>query len=699
MLRLERSTPVQFLPGVGPARAALLEKLGVRTLDDLLLHVPREYLDARQVRTIASLRPDELVTVVGVVGAHEIRRARGRSDLRLRVVDATGTLGVIFFGQGFLARALPEGATVALIGQLAPGPGRTFANPLFEVLPDDAPAQLAAGRIVPRHPLTAGVSGRQLRTWIRAALDAIKDEPAASDPLPAALRERLDLPGLAAALEAVHFPADLAAAERARRRLAFDELLAVQLVLAVRRRARQESGGLVTARGVARAKAAIAALPFAPTGAQKRAVNEIVRDMRNPRPMHRMLVGDVGTGKTAVALLAAACAAEAGFQVAFMAPTEILAEQHFRTLGALGAAAGLVVARWTGSTGAAERRELKRRLALPADDPHRVDVLVGTHALLEPEVPLPRLGLVVVDEQHRFGVRQRAALAAKGAGFPDVLVMTATPIPRTLALALFGDLDVTVLDERPASRKPIVTRVLDEARREELYGFLAAELARGRQAYVVYPLVEESEKSELRAATAMVESLAKHPKLAGFRWGLLHGRMKPAEKDTVMREFSAGSIDGLVATTVIEVGVDVPNATVMVVEHAERFGLTQLHQLRGRVGRGAERSACLLLAGPRASPEARARLALLARSDDGFRLAEEDLKARGSGELWGARQTGLPEFRLADLARDLDLVEVARDAAQAMIEDDPHLLAREHAMMRERLLRRYAEELSWKATG
>jgi ATP-dependent DNA helicase RecG len=698
--RITTTTPLQFLPGVGPARAARLERLDLRTVHDLLLHVPRDYVDARRVVPIARLVPGELVTVVGRVVASAARRLRGRTDVRARVADDSGTLAVTWFGQGWLARTLPEGTTVVLIGTLAPGPGRQFVNPLFEVLAEDAAALLAEGRIVPRHPLTAGVSGRALRSLVRRALDAVGGELDAADPLSPSLRARHALPGLREALEAVHFPVDLEAAERARRRLALDELLVVQLVLALRRRARQESGeGLVTARGVARARAAIAALPFEATAAQKRAVNEIVADMKRPRAMHRLLVGDVGTGKTVVALIAAACAAEAGFQVAVMAPTEILAEQHFRTLSALGAAAGLAIARWTGSTGERERRELRRRLALAAGDPLGVDVLVGTHALLEPEVPLPRLGLVVVDEQHRFGVRQRAALAQKGAGLPDVLVMTATPIPRTLAMTFLGDLDVSVLDERPKNRKPIVTRLLDESRREELHAFLAAEFVRGRQAYVVAPLVEESEKSDLRAARALVETLQRHPRLAAFGWGLLHGRLKPAEKERVMAAFAANRISGLVATTVIEVGVDVPNATVMVVEHAERFGLTQLHQLRGRVGRGAERSVCVLLAGPRASPEARERLALLVRSDDGFRLAEEDLKVRGPGELWGSRQTGLPALRVADLARDLDLVETAQALARRMIEEDPQLARLESAALRDRLLREFAEELSWRATG
>ncbi|MEP7028369.1 MAG: ATP-dependent DNA helicase RecG, partial [Candidatus Eisenbacteria bacterium] len=579
--RLTATTPVQFLPGVGPGRAALLSRLGILTLEDLLLHVPREYLDARRTVPIARIPPSGLVTVVARVEAVESRRSRSRTDLLARVRDETGVLGVRWFGQGFLAREIVVGKTLALVGELAPGPGRAFLNPLFETLgegPGEEPGP--AGRILPRHPLTAGVTARAMRRSVRTALDALAAELTEQDPLPEELRRELGLPGLAEAYEAVHFPETPEAAERGRKRLAFDELLLAQLLLALRRRARAEtSAAQVTARGMERVRAAIAALPFEPTLAQRRAVNEIVSDMKAKRSMHRLLVGDVGTGKTVVALLAAVCAAEAGFQAALMAPTEILAEQHFRTLGALGQAAGLVPALWTGSTPEGARRELRKRLALPAGDPFALDLLVGTHALLEDEVPLPRLGLVVVDEQHRFGVRQRAQLSSKGSGFPDVLVMTATPIPRTLALAHLGDLDVTVLDERPKDRQPIVTRVAGEQSREAIYRFLADELALGRQAYIVYPLIEESEKSELRAAKAMIASLAAHPLLASYRFGLLHGRLKPAEKEAVMAEFAANRVHALVSTTVIEVGVDVPNATVMVIEHPERFGLTQLHQL------------------------------------------------------------------------------------------------------------------------
>jgi ATP-dependent DNA helicase RecG len=423
--RLAPDTFVQFLPGVGPRRAPLLGRLGIVTLEDLVRTVPRDYLDARRTVPVARLVPGQIATILVRVDATDVRSARGRSDLRARVSDASGALGVTWFGQGFLARSIAVGQTLALIGELAPGPGRTLANPLYEIIetPPAGEARSGApdfkGRILPLYSLTAGISARALRQWIAAALAAIGEELAREDPLPAGLRARLALPDLAAACRAVHAPGTPEEAERGRRRLAFDELLLVQLVLALRRRARDESvGALVTARGVARARAVIAALPFEATAAQKRTVNEIVRDMKAPRPMHRLLVGDVGAGKTVVALLAAACAAEAGFQIAFMAPTEILAEQHFRTLSALGKAADLAPALWTGSTPESGRRELRRRLALPAGDPFALDLVVGTHALLEDDVPLPRLGLVVVDEQHRFGVRQRAQLAARRAVSP-----------------------------------------------------------------------------------------------------------------------------------------------------------------------------------------------------------------------------------------------------------------------------------------
>jgi ATP-dependent DNA helicase RecG len=697
--QLALDTPVQFLPGVGPARAALLSRLGITSLERLLTHVPRDYVDARRVAPIARLpRAGEgPVTVVGKIVASEVRTAHGRSDLRLRIADATGMLGATWYGQGFLGKALPVGATVALVGELAPGPGIGFVNPIYELV-DEAAA--VKGRMIPRYALTAGVSARLLTGWIRAALAGVGPDLDATDPLPEAVRARLGFSPRGQALRAAHDPASPEEAERARRRLAFEELFLSQLVLALRRRSRaHQAAALSTARGAARARAVIGALPFTATAAQKKVVNEIVRDMQAPRSMHRLLVGDVGSGKTVVALLAAACAIEAGFQVAVMAPTEILAEQHFRTLAALGKAAGNAPALWTGSTGAAARRDLRKRLLLPAGARGALDLLVGTHALLEDEVPLPRLGLVVVDEQHRFGVRQRAQLAKKGAGFPDVLVMTATPIPRSLALAWFGDLDVSVIDELPKDRQPIATRVGDEKKREELYAFMAKELAKGRQAYVVAPRIEESEASDLRAAKVLVESLAKHPALARFRFGLLHGKMKPAEKEAVMRAFGGGDLDALVATTVIEVGVDVPNATLMVVEHAERFGLTQLHQLRGRVGRGAARSVCVLMAGPRATPEARTRLALLARTSDGIQLAEEDLKTRGPGELWGTRQTGLPGFRIADFAKDEDLIAPARTAAEGVVADDPELALPAHRALRAALVSTYAEELSWRATG
>jgi len=466
-------------------------------------------------------------------------------------------------------------------------------------------------------------------------------------------------------------------------------------VLLVSRRERREHAGpgLVTATASTRARALVQALPFTLTRAQKRAIGEILADQRATRPMQRLLVGDVGSGKTLVALVACVHAAEAGFQAAVLAPTEILAEQHYRTIRRDSEAAGLKTALLLGRTKARERRALLERVG--SGD---VEVLVGTHAILEEEVRFRRLGLVVVDEQHRFGVRQRAQLAAKGED-PDLLVMTATPIPRSLALALFGDLDLSMLDERPPGRGRVRTRVTDESKRERVYDFLARELGRGRQAYLVVPVIEESATSDLRAATATFDLVSRHPKLRGVHWGLLHGRLPAEERARVMDEFAAGRVRALVTTTVIEVGIDVPNATVLLVEQAERFGLAQLHQLRGRIGRGRHLSTCVLLPGPSVTPEAAERLALLARTDDGFVLAEEDLRLRGAGELWGTLQTGLPRFRVADPVADVELLQSACDDARAVVAGNPDLEGPELGPLKRALFARFQEEVAWNPSG
>ena len=686
------STQVQYLSGVGPRRAELLAKLGVASVEGLLRHYPRDYLDARRITTVRGLVPGQLATVVGRVVAARVRRKPGRVDYLARVEDDSGAVSVTWFGQGFLSRTLGLGDLVALSGAPPPAHPIELVNPSFEVLGDEERELLHAGRIIPVHPLTAGLTAKLMRRLVHTALELVGDQ--IEDPLPGALRAERDLEALSAALRAVHFPEDDAALARARRRLAYEELFLVQALLAARRARRETAAsGFVTAATSERARALVQALPFRLTRAQKRAMKEILDDQRAPRPMHRLLVGDVGSGKTLVGLVACVHAAEAGYQSALMAPTEILAEQHHRTVERFAAPAGLRVALLTGRLPAAERRRLAA--ALSAGE---VDLAIGTHALIQEPVGFARLGLVVVDEQHRFGVRQRAVLAGKG-GTPDVLVMSATPIPRTLALACFGDLDVSVLDELPPGRGKLRTRVTDESKRERVYEFLAAELAAGRQVYVVLPVIEESEKADLRAATVTHDALSKHPLLKRWRWGLLHGRLKGDARQATMADFVAGKVRGLVSTTVVEVGVDVPNATVMLVEQAERFGLAQLHQLRGRVGRGEHASTCILMPGPSVGPEAQERLRVLAATQDGFELAEADLKARGPGELWGTLQTGLPRFRIAELGRDAALLEWAHQDARAVVQGDPAFERPEHGPLRRAIRNRFKEETLWSPTG
>jgi ATP-dependent DNA helicase RecG len=686
---LEPTSRLQFVPGVGPKRALLFERLELTSVEHLLRHYPRTYLDARRFVSIAALEPGQLMTVSGTVKhAAALRTRGGRTDFSATLTDGTGTLACYFFGQPFLARTLRPGTNVVVSGEVDALEKRML-NPLFEVVEGDIADLLHVGRLVPVHALTRGLTARAMREAVRAALGAAD---AVDDPVPPATAVRSGLMPLGEALRQIHFPDDDATLSAARRRLAFEELFLLQSVLELRRRVLMERGrGLATAGPGLLAGRVREALPFELTRTQAMALDEIVADMRRDTPMHRLLLGDVGSGKTVVALLAALHAIERGLQAAFMAPTEILARQHAATLERFAEPAGVAVVTLTGATPPARRREIGAQLA--AGEPL---IAVGTHALLEDRVEMPALGLAIVDEQHRFGVRQRASLAKKGV-IPDVLVLTATPIPRTLQLAFYGDLDVSRLTSRPEGRGRLVTRIAGEEKFPKVIDFMAQELALGRQAFVVLPVIEEG-RAEMRAAEAEFQRLSEQPRLARFRCGLLHGRMKASEKQAAMDAFAAGEIHVLVTTTVVEVGVDVPNATLMVIESAERFGLTQLHQLRGRVGRGAHRSVCVLVPGRGAGGQSLERLEVLARTTDGFEIAEADLRIRGAGELWGVRQSGLPKLRLADL-RDESLLLEAREAARALVGADPWLTDPAHAVLRATLFARYRDPLELALAG
>jgi ATP-dependent DNA helicase RecG len=672
-------TPVKFLKGVGERRAEALDRLGIRTARDLLWHLPHRYVDASTVTALAKAEVGQEVACVGqVVAKGVLPTRRGLRIFHAVLRDDSGLLECVWPGQPFLDRTIVVGQTLLVSGPIRFYHGRQMAPREYVILADAAgdADPLTAGKVLPVYPATEGLSHKVIRSLIDRHLDGLI--AASDDVLPDTVRRKLRLPALGEALQAVHRPVSAEEAERGRRRLAFDELLDLQLML-IRARtvAKRHRTGVAFANKRELTSRLKQTLPWELTDDQQRALRDIIADMTAPDRMHRLLMGDVGTGKTVVALFSMLLALENDFQAALMAPTELLAEQHGATLEALLAPLALKPELLLGRQTAVEKNAVRSRLATG-----QTRLVVGTHALLQEGVAFRRLGLVVIDEQHRFGVEQRAALIGKGAA-PDVLLLTATPIPRSLALTLYGDLDVSTLRERPPGRGMIRTAVRTTSQRQRVFDFIRSECTRGRQAYVVLPVIEESERADLRAATTMAETLAaRWPEL---QVGLVHGRLKAEERDTVMRRFRRGEIQVLVATTVIEVGIDVPNATVMLIEHPDRFGLAQLHQLRGRVGRGAEESYCILLAEGR-GPD---RLQGFAASDDGFKIAELDLAERGMGDLIGARQSGGFEVRHARLPDDTDLLTQARELAVKLIEADPALQSRENQRLRERAVGRY----------
>jgi ATP-dependent DNA helicase RecG len=675
---------VQFLKGVGPKRAERLRRIGLLYARDVLFHVPRRYVDASTVLDTSKLEPGMEATVIGrVVAKGVIESPVKRFRIFQAVVrDDSGLIECSWPGQPFLDRVIQKDDVLLVTGSVRFFHGRQLVPREYVILTRASEQEESSGRVIPIYPSTEGITQHQFRTLIAANLDSLLEAAEDEEVLDAGTLARAGVPPLRQALEWLHRPGSAGDAERGRQRLAFEELFFQQLLHAMaRHQATALRPGIVFERRDRLVRPLYRSLPFQLTGAQKRVLREIGEDMASPRRMNRLLQGDVGAGKTVVALFAMLRAVENGYQAALMAPTEILAEQHVRTLSMLLDGLPVPVRLLTGRMGAAARRE--SLAALASGEPA---IVVGTHALIQEKVEFGRLGLVVVDEQHRFGVRQRMALVEMGAN-PDVLVMSATPIPRSLALTLYGDLDISVLDERPPGRQPVRTAIRSEAAREGVHHFVREQIRRGRQAYMVYPLVEESEKLELKAATEEYRVLSEEA-FPDLRLGLIHGQMPGEEKDRVMRAFAAGELDVMVSTTVIEVGIDVANATVMVIEHAERFGLSQLHQLRGRVGRGAEESYCVLLT---AVPEARQRLKIFASTDDGFQIAQEDMRLRGQGDLFGSKQHGVPEFRYADLERDERLLGQAREEARRLIEADPSLAG--FPRLRERLHSRFEERM------
>ncbi len=663
------SLSIQFIKGVGPHKARLLANLGISTITDAFHYLPFRYEDRSDLKPIANLQSGSRETVSGTIVSLKAKHGR-LNILEVVITDKAGHLKLTWFNQPFLKRTFKMGQSLVVSGMVKLNtrdmPQLMMESPEYETLPDDADALIHTGRVVPFYSLTEGISQKQFR---KIMFSIIKEHAAdLRDPLPADLLVRNDLPGFQESIQELHFPgnadnlADLnRGMTRYHQRIIFDEFFLFGLGLAVLRETAGREKGIPFRPGGILRKALLKQLPFELTSAQKRVMDEIGKDMRKSRPMNRLIQGDVGCGKTIVALSAMLDAIESGYQAVLMAPTGILAEQHYINIHGMIGQLGLKLLLLTGGT---------KKDASHSADASAADIIIGTHALIQEKVKFRKLGLVVIDEQHKFGVMQRAVLRKKGMN-PDVLVMTATPIPRSLALTLYGDLDCSMIDELPPQRKPVLTTWIEAAKKDEIYAVLRKELSRGKQAYVVYPAIEESEKMKLKTALQGKEAFVQ--KFPEFRVGLVHGRMKTEERAETMSLFKKKEIDILVSTTVIEVGVDVPNASVMLIVHAERFGLSQLHQLRGRVGRGVDRSYCILIAYHPVGQDAKRRLDIMVRTNDGFLIAEEDLEIRGPGEFLGTRQAGLPDLRNANIIRDAAILEAAKKEAFTIIEKDAEL--------------------------
>ncbi len=682
------SDAITVLPGIGPARAKSFEKPGLSTLGDLLSWFPRDYEDRRRSVTIGDARPGTAVCITATVASqpHLARIRAGLELVKVKTVDDTGVLDLTFFNQSYLKNALAVGESYIFYGTVEQtGKRKSMTNPTFE--PERNAGQTTRA-IVPIYPLTAGISNKLLAGSIRRVLAAGLRLP--EDPLPEEIRREYHLVDPETAYRWIHCPGSFEEIEAARQRLVFEELFFLSIGLCRLKGRRDHAQGPVC--GAGSLEDFTACLPFSLTGAQRRAAEECAANLRSGTPMNRLIQGDVGSGKTVVAAAAVYLAAKSGYQSALMAPTEILAKQHYRTLSGLLEPAGIRVALLTGSTKSKERRDLNERLQLGM-----VDLLIGTHALISDPVTFSALGLVITDEQHRFGVNQRAALTGKGL-HPHVLVMSATPIPRTLALMIYGDLDVSTIDELPPGRQPVDTFRVHTDKRQRMYGFVRKQVEEGHQVYIVCPSIEEPPRAGPTTAYSGPElkSVTEHCKelqariFPDLRVDLVHGKMESKDRERVMAAFAAGELDILVSTSVIEVGVDVPNATLMIVENAERFGLSQLHQLRGRVGRGSAKSYCVLVSDAN-NQEATQRLKVLCASNDGFQISQEDLKLRGPGDFFGSRQHGLPQLKVADLAGDTRVLKDARDAARKILARDPALEQPEHSPIRQKVLALFEE--------